>query len=102
MNQADNNLKLVRQIIDLYERKKREITKLLHTDQGIHILDMLFDTPVFRATDLYQRLGIQRQRAAFYIRTLKEAGLIQELRPSHGRLAAMLSFEDLWRITDQQ
>jgi len=102
VNQADNNLKLVRQIIDLYERKKREITKLLHTDQGIHILDMLFDTPVFRATDLYQRLGIQRQRAAFYIRTLKEAGLIQELRPSHGRLAAMLSFEDLWRITDQQ
>jgi len=102
IEQAENNLKLVRQIIDLYERKKYEITKLLHTDQGIFIIDMLFDTPVFRATELYKRLGIQRQRAAVYLRTLKEAGVINELRPASGRNSALISFEDLWQITDQQ
>lgn len=102
VDQAGNNVKVVRQIIDLYERKKHEITELLHTDQAIYILDMLFDIPVFRATDLHQRLGIQRQRAALYLRTLKEAGVIVELRPASGRRSAMLSFEDLWQITDQQ
>lgn len=102
VSQAESNLILVRQINSLYERKKHEITELLHTDQAIHILDMLFDKPVFRATELHQRLDIQRQRAAIYIRTLKDAGIIRELSPSKGRRAAIFSFDDLWRITDQQ
>lgn len=100
--QAENNLILIRQVIELYERKKREITELLHSDQGIYILDMLFDTPVFRATDLHQRLNIQRQRAAAYIRTLKDANIIFEVRAASGRRSAILSFRDLWNITDQQ
>lgn len=102
VHQAESNLQLVRQIIELYERKKNEITELLHSDQGIYILDVLFDTPVFRATELHNRLGIQRQRAAQYIRVLKDAGMIVELRPASGRRPALLSFEDLWHITDQQ
>jgi Fic family protein len=100
--QAESNLTLVREIIELYERKKREISDLLHTDQGIYILDMLFDTPIFRANELHRRLNIQRQRAAQYIRTLKNAGVIVELRASRGRQAALLSFNDLWDITDRQ
>lgn len=102
VDQAESNLSLIRKINELYEKKKREISELLHTDQAIYILDMLFDTPVFRANELHQRLNIQRQRAAQYIRTLKDAGIIKELRPARGRAAALLDFEDLWNITDQQ
>jgi Fic family protein len=102
VKQSETNLSLVRKIIGLYEQKKREISDLLHTDQSIYILDMLFDTPVFRANELHRRLKIQRQRAAQYIRVLKDAGIITELRPSSGRTPALLSFEDLWHITDRQ
>lgn len=102
VTQSESNLILVRNIIDLYEQKKREVSDLLHTDQAIYIVDMLFDTPVFRANELHKRLNIQRQRAAQYIRTLKDAGIIVELRPSKGRTPALLSFEHLWKITDQQ
>lgn len=102
IKQSESNLKLVRSIITLYERKKREVSDLLHTDQAIYIVDMLFDTPVFRANELHKRLNIQRQRAAQYIRSLKDAGLIVEIRPSSGRTPALLSFEDLWEITDRQ
>ena len=102
VKQSESNLILVRNIIDLYERKKREVSELLHTDQAIYIVDMLFDTPVFRANELHKRLKIQRQRAAQYIRSLKDAGIIVELRPSKGRMPALLSFEDLWKITDEQ
>jgi Fic family protein len=102
VKQSENNLTLVRKIIELYEQKKREISDLIHSDQSIYILDMLFDTPVFRANELHQRLGIQRQRAAQYIRILKSAGVIEELRPSKGRTPALLSFEHLWDITDRQ
>ena len=102
VQQAESNLTLVRRIIDLYEDKKRQISDLLHTDQAIYILDMLFDTPVFRANELHRRLRIQRQRAAQYIRTLKRAGVIVELRQSRGRIPALVSFEALWKITDRQ
>jgi Fic family protein len=95
IEQADNNLALVRKITALYEHKKHEITNLLHSDQAIHILDMLFDRPIFRAAELHERLGIQRQRAAYYIRTLKEANIIQELRPARGR---NLYFSGYFRI----
>lgn len=102
VTQSENNLLLVRNIIELYEEKKREIAELLHTDQSIYIVDMLFDTPVFRANEMHRRLKIQRQRAAQYIRTLKDAGVLLEIRPAKGRRAAMLSFEALWEITDRQ
>ncbi|MDH3979585.1 MAG: Fic family protein [Gammaproteobacteria bacterium] len=102
VDQAESNLQLVRRIIELYDRKKTQISELLHSDKGIYILDMLFDSPVFRANMVHERLKIQRQRAAQYIRTLRDAGVITELQPASGRRPALLSFEDLWKITDQQ
>ncbi len=102
IEQSNRNLELIRKIAALYEQKKREISALLHSDQSIYILDMLFDTPVFRANELHERLGIQRQRAATYIRALKSANIVHELRPARGRTAALLSFEPLWKITDRQ
>jgi len=102
VDQAESNLQLVRRIIELYESKKRQISELLRSDMSIFILDMLFDSPVFRANEVHERLNIQRQRAAQYIRTLKGAGVITELRPASGRRAALMSFEDLLKITDQQ
>lgn len=102
IKQSEDNLILVRKIIELYEQKKREIADLLHSDQAIYIVDMLFDTPVFRGNELHKRLKIQRQRAAQYIRILKDAKIVVELRPSSGRTPALLSFEELWRITDSQ
>ena len=102
VRQSESNIVLVRKIIELYDRKKHEISDLLHTDQAIYILDLLFDSPIFRANELHKQLGIQRQRAAHYIRVLKQAEIIKELRPSSGRTPAILSFEDLWEITDRQ
>ena len=97
-----NNLALVRRVIELYEQKKREISELLHTDQAIYIVDLLFDTPIFRANEIHRRLNIQRQRAAQYVRALKDAEILTEIRPSRGSTPALLIFNDLFNITDQQ
>jgi len=102
VTQANSNVAIIRQIIQLYELKKREVTELLHSDQAIHIVDLIFDQPVFKATEVRERLGIQRQRAAAYIRALKDANIVSEIRPASGRQSAILSFNDLWLITDQQ
>ncbi|MCY3768994.1 MAG: hypothetical protein OXG56_06490 [Gammaproteobacteria bacterium] len=73
----------------------------LRSDQGIDILEMVFDTPVFYAPQLPKRSGIQRQRAALYIRILKAAGAVVELRPARDGKPALLYFEYLFKITDQ-
>jgi Fic family protein len=99
IHQAESNLNLVRQITALYDQKKHQITGLLRSDKSIHIVDLLFDSPVFRAAELHDKLGIQRQRAAQYIRVLREAGVVTEIRPAPGRKSAILSFEELWEIT---
>lgn len=102
IEQSEKNLELIQKIIGLYEAHKHILADLLHSDQAIHILDILFDTPVFRATDIHTRLGIQRQRAAHYIRKMKSAGVVEELRAASGQKPAILSFNALWKITDLQ
>ena len=93
IEQASNNLTLVREIISLYEAKKRELTELLRSDQSIHLLDFLFDAPVFHAPDVHLALNIKRQRAAGYIRQFIGTGDLREIRPASGQRGATLSFE---------
>ena len=101
VEQSEKNLILVRKIIELYDYKKKEMLDVIRSDQSIFLLDMLFNTPIFRATDAHKILRIQRQRAAQYIRELKQAGIIDELRPASGRTSAILSFTHLLKIVSQ-
>ena len=86
----------------LYERTQRDVGKLFRTDKAIRIVDMLFDAPVFRAAELHKKVGVKRQRAAEYIRELKNAAIITEVRPAIGQKSALVSFDALWKITDRQ
>ncbi len=89
---------MVRKVLELHERMKLEIAQATHSEQSVAILDMLFNRPVFRASEVHEVLGIQRQRAAGYVRALKEKGILTEVRPNSGRTAAILSFDALSRI----
>ena len=98
VSQAETNLALVRQVSVLYEEMKIRIAEITHSEQSIRILDALFDRPVFRSSQLHERLGIQRQRASGYIRSLKEAEILAEVRPAAGARPAILSFDPLLDI----
>ena len=74
----------------LYDGMKSDIARLTHSEQSMGVLDMLFNRPVFRASEMHEVLGIQRQRAAGYIRALRDAGILTEVRPSSGRMTAIL------------
>jgi len=99
VHQAQTNLDLIRRITSLYEEMKTKISNATHSEQAISILDSLFDRPVFQASDLHENLGISRNRAATYIRALKNERILHELRPASGRRPAVLSFQPLFEIT---
>ncbi|MYD80951.1 MAG: Fic family protein [Gammaproteobacteria bacterium] len=102
VEQAQQNIGLVRSIGQLYEQKKNEFLTLLKTELAVPLLDYLFKKPVFYAPDVHRTLGINRVRAAKYIGILREAGIFQEIEPATGRQGAFLALDALFEITDQQ
>lgn len=93
--QAQSNANRVRAIMTLYESMKHRIADLTRSQHAIAVLDTLFDRPIFQSGDFVLRSGIPKQSAAPFLRTLREAGILQVLRESSGRRSAVLAFGEL-------
>ncbi|MEI7608122.1 MAG: Fic family protein, partial [Rhodospirillaceae bacterium] len=95
VEQARRNTVRVRSILNLYERMKTQITTLTRSQHAIHVLDALFDRPVFQSSDFIQRSGIPKQTVLPFLRALRESGILYTLREASGRRPAVLAFRDL-------
>jgi Fic family protein len=93
--QARDNTRRARGILRLYEEMKRSIADLTHSQYAIAVLDALFDRPVFQSSDFIQRSGVPGDSARIFLRTPKNQGVLQVLRESSGRQAAVLAFKEL-------
>lgn len=93
--QALANTERVRAMMALYEDMKRRIAELTRSQHAIAVLDALFDRPIFQSADFVQRSGIPKQSALPFLRTLREADILQVLRESSGRRSAVLAFREL-------
>lgn len=93
--QALDNTARVRAMLALYVDMKRRIAELTRSQHAMAVLDALFDRPIFQSADFVQRSGIPKQSALPFLRTLREAGLLQVLREASGRRPAVLAFRDL-------
>jgi Fic family protein len=93
--QALANTQRVQAMMALYEDMKRRIAELTRSQHAIAVLDALFDRPIFQSADFVQRSGIPKQSALPFLRTLRDAGILQVLREGSGRRPAVLAFRDL-------
>ena len=59
--QAMQNVQKVRQTLDLYEEMKTRIAKITHSQYSIHLLDAIFDRPVFQASHVVKQTGLAKQ-----------------------------------------
>ena len=82
-------------MMTLYEDMKRRIAGLTRSQHAIAVLDTLFDRPISSPADFVQRSGIPKQSAVPFLRSLREAGVLQVLRESSGRRSAVLAFREL-------
>lgn len=94
-SQALTNAERVRATLALYEEMKRRIAELTRSQHAIAVLDTLFDRPIFQSNDFVQRSRIPKQSALPFLRSLRDAGILQVLRESSGRRSAVLAFRDL-------
>jgi len=98
--QAEDNLSKTQAILDLYERMKRELAEMTHSQYAIHALDWLFAVPIFRSTDFIGRTGIPGPTARRFLGVLRENGVLKVVIPARGRKAAVLAFPALLNIAE--
>lgn len=95
IKQAKNNNSKVKDIIDLYERKKQRISEITHSQYVIKILDTLFASPIFKTTDFIYFSKIPKASATRCLRLLKKNKIISILRKARGSKPATFTFDKL-------
>jgi Fic family protein len=98
--QSRSNSVKVKAMLELYERMKTQIHSITRSQYTMHILDAIFDRPIFETTDFIRRTGIQKPTAFGLLRQLKEHRILSELRAASGRRAAILCFPELLNIAE--
>lgn len=98
--QAQQNSERVVAIRALYEEMKQSIYEATRSQFTVHVLDAIFDRPIFSTTDLIARTQIHKPTAMSLVRQLKAADILQELRAGAGRRASVLCFPRLLNIAE--
>ena len=98
--QAKSNNEKVKLIMNLYDEMKQKIHEITHSQYVIHLLDAIFDRPIFETTDFVERSKINKKTAMALLKQLREANIVTVLREGSGRRAAILCFPELLNIAE--
>lgn len=102
--QATQNSTRVTAIQALYEEMKLAIQAATHSQYTVHVLDAIFNKPIFRSSDLTARLhrefGIHEKTTPGLLRQMKEAGILRELQAGSGSRPATLCFPRLINLAE--
>jgi Fic family protein len=100
-SQSKINTQCVREIMALYERTKKQVNDITHSQHTIALVDTLFDRPIFRVSDFVKRSGIQKPTLHNLIRQLQGEGLpIKTIREGSGRRPATYAFPELLNLCE--
>ncbi len=100
VEQAKRNTEKVRQTLELYEEMKAEIAEATHSQHAIHLLDAIFDRPVFQTSDIVKQTKLPKQTVMPLLLKLKNVGTLTTIREASGRRPAILAFPKLLTITE--
>jgi len=104
VTQAAQNSTRVTAIQALYEEMKLAIQTATHSQYSVHVLDAIFNKPIFRSSDLtaqlFNEFGVHEKTTPGLLRQMKEAGILRELQASSGRRPATLCFPRLINLAE--
>jgi len=100
VEQAQENSRKARAIIDLYNVMKSRISQVTRSQFAVHALDAIFDTPAFTSGIFIDRSGITRSTALRILKSLVDSDVIMVAREQVGRSPAVLCFHWLLKIAE--
>jgi Fic family protein len=99
--QAENNIRKVDGMISLYERMKQEFLDITKSKFSIKMLDLLFENPVIKSTELIKKTGIPSARSGrTIIQKLINAGAINIYKDRNGPNPSVLVFAQLINLVE--
>ncbi len=105
ITQATHNSARVTAIRVLYEEMKHEILAVTHSQYAVHLLDALFNKPIFRTSDLAKYLfevhGIHEKTVPNLLRSIRDTGMLRVIKPGSGRRPATLCVHRLVDLAER-
>jgi len=102
IEQAKLNASKARAIMDLYERLKRRVIELTHSQFAVPLLDALYEKPILRSSELVEgRAGMpSKPMIMTLLGKLKNDGILKVLREGGGRRAQVLALAELINLCE--
>ncbi|MCC5877963.1 MAG: Fic family protein [Candidatus Sumerlaeia bacterium] len=102
--QSEKNSSRVEAIMKLYAEMKTTILEVTRSQYTVHLLDAIFNRPIFKTPDLVRQLhddhGVHRKTVPGLLRQLRDHGILKELQASSGRKPAVLWFPRLIHVAE--
>lgn len=99
IEQSKINIQKSKQILDLYNQKKKEVTQATHSQFAIQALDTIFSYPIFTSTQFISSSGVKKATGSILLWQLEEARIIEKIRSAKWRMPAVYRFNELIKIT---
>lgn len=101
IEQAKQNATKARAVIDLYEHLKERVLELTRSKYAVPMLDLLFERPVLRSTDLDGHKGMPSKPMIMnMLGKLKQEGILKVVREGSGRRAQVLALAELINLCE--
>lgn len=98
--QAAENERRARAILDLYDRIKLRTVEITHSQHSIRAVDFLFRTPIFAGPFFTNFSGIPRPTAGRILARLRDEQIVQLIRKGRGRSPGIFAFRQLIDIAE--
>ena len=101
IEQAKQNADKAHAVMDLYESLKTRVIKLTHSQFAVPLLDVLFERPIFRSTQLDSLPGMpSRAMINTLLNKLKAENILKVLIEGRGQRAQVLALADLLNLCE--
>jgi len=98
--QAAENERKARRILDLYGKTKDQVVELTHSQHSIKALDFMFNTPIFSTPTFVRFSSIPKPTASRILTLLRDKGILLTVREGRGRRAGIYVFRELLNIAE--
>jgi Fic family protein len=98
--QANTNIAAATNIYALYERMKTEVRDTTHSQHSALLVDVLFQTPIFRISHMEAGGAVPAASAHKVAQQLVASGHIKQIRQGKGRRPSLFVFPELLNIVE--
>ena len=99
--QAEANTNKARAIQDLYERLKKQVLDLTHSQFAVPLLDYMFERPIFRSSDVTRLEHMpSAPMVANLLGNLRRNGILRTVREGAGRRPHVLALAELINLCE--